>query len=1142
MVFFGNDSMAKNRRLHRTHQTHAGVPLYINPNKIWLLAFLITLLVCFSPFFDCISVSELDYKDFNNGTFENVQLNNHNIILDYNRSIPEGWTKTAEWYPTARHDHAMAFDPEHGEAIMFGGRNIDNYLTDTCIFNLSNSCWNSYSSYPSPYHGWGPGLAYDSNNHVVIEFGGWGNYNRQSNETWVFDTNKHKWTNNNPVNPPSNRRSHSMVYDPINHATILFGGMAGGPVGDLWIYKTETNHWTELHPINPPTARLEHAMTFDTKRNQAIMFAGTADILPWITTITNDLWSFNLTKNSWTDLTPIISPSPRRNPSITYDKEADRIILFGGSNHQTTVNETTLFNDTWIYDIENNTWLQITPAIGPSARVASTMIYDDIHNVTLLFGGDNETGCLDDTWIFDSTLLEWKKVDSPQFPHPRVLYSSIFNSRNNQIMIFGGGDGESHLDDSWILDIEKGKWTKIESDKSPERRLYESFVYIPTRNVGVFFGGSTAYGYKTDTWIFNFNNSKWQEMNPTTSPSAGNKMVYDSLNDKVILIGGASIKNETWIYDMERNDWRNMNPSDSPIIGGEISLSFDSKHGVVVLFGSGVNGNETWIYKFSTNTWQQMHPLTSPPSSIMGSMVYYTDVGLHYLYIGGAFSDYKSEFWSYDLMNDKWQQKDTINSTRPRTQTNIIYNSLDKTIHLMYGYSWDPLIQSWQVKNDILSFNAFSYIMNGCFTSEPIDLGRAANFGKIGWKGYQPTGTMIKYQIRAGDTMENLSFADYIGWDGTPASYYEENGQRLSSIFNGKRWIQYVAFLETNQTEKSPQITNITITYNLYPDISIQTPAGSENWTGTQTIRWICEDMDNDSILMDIYLENQTFITVIASNLSNNEKSIVWNTTDFENGFYHIKIVARDENPEIPVVVTEISDNFQISNYFFNNPPMISSHPVEYAMAGKIYYYNITAEDKDGDLLNYELVSSPSGMTIDRMTSLIRWIPEPEQSGPHTVFIRVSDGKRGLCYQSYNLTVLNDTTYIPPECIIIMPVNGSRITGPFTISGKASGRYFNITEVDIRLDGKNWYVAEGQSNWIFILNSKDYSNGDHIIEARALDSYGVSNSARILIRISNTEAENEKRVYFEYSIIVGIIIIIVVLVAISVAYRLKKGK
>ncbi|MDC8014006.1 putative Ig domain-containing protein [Tahibacter soli] len=95
------------------------------------------------------------------------------------------------------------------------------------------------------------------------------------------------------------------------------------------------------------------------------------------------------------------------------------------------------------------------------------------------------------------------------------------------------------------------------------------------------------------------------------------------------------------------------------------------------------------------------------------------------------------------------------------------------------------------------------------------------------------------------------------------------------------------------------------------------------------------------------------------------------------------------------VAVTDVNDA----------PDITSTAPTTVAL-GDRYLYTVTATDPDrGDALEYLLDAAPDGMTIDRLTGVIRFQPTANQSGPHSVAVRVRDLAGASDTQTVTLTV-----------------------------------------------------------------------------------------------------------------------------------------
>ncbi len=99
-------------------------------------------------------------------------------------------------------------------------------------------------------------MTYDSVNQKCILFGGQIGDNGV-NRTWIYDGQLNTWTRHYPVNAPVGRINTGLVFDPVNNATILFGGyvMDNGLYYDTWTYSYESNVWTNMEggSVSTPT-------------------------------------------------------------------------------------------------------------------------------------------------------------------------------------------------------------------------------------------------------------------------------------------------------------------------------------------------------------------------------------------------------------------------------------------------------------------------------------------------------------------------------------------------------------------------------------------------------------------------------------------------------------------------------------------------------------------------------------------------------------------------------------------------------------------------------------------------------------------------------------------------------------------------
>ena len=162
----------------------------------------------------------------------------------------------------------------------------------------------------------------------------------------------------------------------------------------------------------------------------------------------------SLKLNEWTNINPVNSPTNRFGHAMASIYGTDKIIIFGGYDRQN------YFDETWIYDLSDNTWYQKLTVNKPVARYATIMaqIYGD--DKVVLFGGYrfSEIAC-NDTWVYDLSENSWTQKSPPNSPSLRIGSGMENIYGTDQVLLFGG-QGWTDLNDTWIYDLSDDTWTQ----------------------------------------------------------------------------------------------------------------------------------------------------------------------------------------------------------------------------------------------------------------------------------------------------------------------------------------------------------------------------------------------------------------------------------------------------------------------------------------------------------------------------------------------------------------------------------------------------------------------------------------------------------------------------------------------------------
>jgi len=294
---------------------------------------------------------------------------------------------------------------------------------------------------------------------------------------------------------PSARIDGTIAYDANSASLFLFGGQAASTLNDLWVYSLAANQWKLLEPAGAiPAARLGHTLLNDEKRQRLILFGGQAR------GFFSDVWAYDIRTNRWTLLAADnAGPSLRYGHSAVLDAATDRMIISHGFTNSGR------FDDTWEFDLRANQWRNLTPAgTKPLRRCLHHAVLDPAGRQMYLYGGcaSGFGPCpLGDLWSFNLQTNTWTEVSPSIKPPARQHYGFSFDSRRNRVVLFGGS-GAGLLGDTWFFDTGARTWSQFPtSSLAPEPRLRHQGAYAAERGATYFFGGSLNSGSSSELWV-----------------------------------------------------------------------------------------------------------------------------------------------------------------------------------------------------------------------------------------------------------------------------------------------------------------------------------------------------------------------------------------------------------------------------------------------------------------------------------------------------------------------------------------------------------------------------------------------------------------------------------------------------------------
>ncbi|UCH88901.1 MAG: Ig-like domain-containing protein [Thermoplasmata archaeon] len=437
--------------------------------------------------------------------------------------------------------------------------------------------------------------------------------------------------------------------------------------------------------------------------------------------------------------------------------------------------------------LETDEWFDRGPSTTPNPRLGHAMSTIDNTDKVIIFGGVAPTGMsggqsagprspseviLDETWIYDQSENSWTQKTPSSHPQGRIGSAMVALDGTDKVLLFGGFN-MTYYRDTWIYDLSSNTWTqKVPLTPPPARQDHGLAAIDGTDNV-VMFGGNNGTAPTCDTWIYDYGLNTWTQkvQSPFPSPRKSHAMATIDQTDKALLYGGddgsGNIYDETWVYDLSSDNWYNKSPPENPGPRSSHCMAEldDTDH--VILFGGDLGNsntqNESWEYDYSANKWEQLAPDYIPEGRVHFGMA-------------------------------------SIDNT-------------DKILIFGGGAGGGPLMTMF---GDTCVFDKVA--SPGTFISSPLDTGGQSTFSTISWTEYEPSNTDIEFQIRSAETKVKLLNKNFVGPAGSTSNFYVTHaGETLWSGHNGDIWIQYKLYL-TSDTYISPEVYDITIEYNRWPD------------------------------------------------------------------------------------------------------------------------------------------------------------------------------------------------------------------------------------------------------------------------------------------------------------------------------------
>jgi hypothetical protein len=318
-------------------------------------------------------------------------------------------------------------------------------------------------------------------------------------------------------------------------------------------------------------------------------------------------------------------------------------------------------------------------------------------------------------------------------PTARGYHQMTYDTESKRVILYGGQTGNIFLDltylshETWSFDPESNAWTQMSPDASPGGSSGGDMTYDSKRDLSILSVISDDFS-TLETWAYDVNSDIWTRLADGPRNMVGQRIVYDSESDRIIMFGGFDFStfkfvDELWVYDYNNNEWinmpqsrvhpwTNMDPTVHPQARNYQGMVYDSKADRVVLWGdwqrnyTAATDESVWTYDFNTNTWQEFEHKKDGPAVRDYIMLVY-DIKADKFVLYGGYEYGNDETWTYDLNTDTWERKEAVNNPGTISRYGMVYSKdinrtilfggQDGSIHFQYkGDAWSYSLKTNQ--------------------------------------------------------------------------------------------------------------------------------------------------------------------------------------------------------------------------------------------------------------------------------------------------------------------------------------------------------------------------------------------------------------------------------------------------------------
>lgn len=278
---------------------------------------------------------------------------------------------------------------------------------------------------------------------------------------------------------PSARSGAKMIYRPVDGCHYMFGGLGAAYLNELWKFDPSTATWTQLTPATNPSIRAFHVMVYMEEVDEIWVHGGTTNPTSvWL----GDVWKYSFSAADWVTNGAWTATPRHSHMAISWPGNDDidpQMIISGGSINIGTVTKQTRWFD-------GTTWIIVAPSLQSWARgAAAYMQQSDCMFVVGIGAGGAMRGA-----SYDPNLDSW--TQSAPSPALRIHPTLVPDNDNSTALMFGGTlDGVNGTKTLFSYSKAADTWTEL-ANYAREGRNQHAAAWDSINNEMLVWGGRVA--------------------------------------------------------------------------------------------------------------------------------------------------------------------------------------------------------------------------------------------------------------------------------------------------------------------------------------------------------------------------------------------------------------------------------------------------------------------------------------------------------------------------------------------------------------------------------------------------------------------------------------------------------------------------